>query len=79
MKGIGSVIITLYVMARLDPRFREDAIQPAQACPLNESYDRLDGPLLRAMTNVANSYHHPGKGGKSRDATIHVALKAASC
>ena len=35
----------LSVMARLDR-----ATQPARVGALNESYDRLDGPLLRAMT-----------------------------
>ena len=39
-----------HVMARLDPRLRGDAIQPARVHAPNESYDRLDGPLLRAMT-----------------------------
>jgi hypothetical protein len=29
------------------------AIQPAHVDAPNESYDRLDGPLLRAMTFVA--------------------------
>ena len=34
-----------HVMARLDR-----AIQQARVHAPNESYDRLDGPLLRAMT-----------------------------
>jgi len=33
-------------MARLDPRFRGDAIQPAHVHAPSECYDRLDGPLL---------------------------------
>src|ERR1700730_4225499 len=45
MKGMESAMVTLPVMARLDPRFREDAIQPAHAPAPNKSYDRLDGPL----------------------------------
>ncbi len=45
MKGMESAMVTLRVMARLDPRFREDAIEPAHARAPNKSYDRLDGPL----------------------------------
>src|SRR5712671_8096245 len=41
---------SLLVMVRLDPRIREDTIQPAHVRAPNEALHRLVGPLLRAMT-----------------------------
>jgi hypothetical protein len=41
-------------MARLDPRLCGDATEPPRVGAANESNDRLDGPLLRAMTPAGN-------------------------
>ena len=41
----------MHILCVMAPR--DGAIQPPRVCAANEFYDRLDGPLLRAMTVLA--------------------------